>query len=266
MIELSVVVSVYENDNPQEFLKAIDSIFDQSYAPAEVIICADGPLSDDLEDVVSELGTRSIVTILRLERNIGLGGSRHYAIMNSNGKYVAVMDADDVSTHDRFKLQIEAHRAAQIDVVGGYIKEFSENGKTRIRDVPLRHDDIFKRGKYRSPVNHVTVMFKRDSYMSSGGYDAIRGVEDYDLFHRMLVGGYKFKNISEILVEVKFDNEVMVRRRGYTYLKCWLKLLFSMYQSGYLNLFQLIGLSCVHSAVKLSPAFVTPLIYKLIRS
>ena len=73
-------------------------------------------------------------------------------------------------------------KSKSLDVAGGYISEFSENRLDQLRKVALSHEDIFRKGKYRSPMNNVTVMFKRESHLASGGYLPIRGIEDYDLF------------------------------------------------------------------------------------
>ena len=157
-------------------------------------------------------------------------------------------------------------KSKSLDVAGGYISEFSENRLDQLRKVPLSHEDIFRKGKYRSPMNHVTVMFKRESYLASGGYLPIRGIEDYDLFHRMLISGYKFENIPEILVNVSFDESAIKRRAGLSYLKCWISLLVKMYQSKYLNLLQFATLLVVHTIAKLLPRRIIPFLYRFLRN
>jgi glycosyltransferase involved in cell wall biosynthesis len=266
MNELSVVLSVYKNDDPESFLRAVDSIMDQSRIPDEVIICVDGPVPENLDDAVLIADVDAKVKVYRLEKNIGLGGSRDYAIKQSRGTFIAVMDSDDFSLRNRFQLQLDLIKSKSLDVVGGYISEFSEHRLDQLRKVPLSHEDIFRKGKYRSPMNHVTVMFKRESYLASGGYLPIRGIEDYDLFHRMLISGYKFENIPEILVNVSFDESAIKRRAGLSYLKCWISLLVKMYQSKYLNLLQFATLLVVHTIAKLLPRRIIPFLYRFLRN
>lgn len=266
MSTLSVVMSIYKNDDSAAFLRAVDSIMEQSRIPDEVIICVDGPVPKDLDDAVRVVSIDVKVKVHRLVKNIGLGGSRDYAIRQSSGNFIAVMDADDLSLKNRFQLQYDLIENKSLDIVGGYISEFSPDRLNQVRKVPLLHEDIFRKGKYRSPMNHVTVMFKRESYFASGGYAPIRGIEDYDLFHRMLISGYKFENIPEILVNVSFDESAIKRRAGLSYLKCWISLLVRMYQSKYLNLLQLVILLVIHTIAKLLPRRMIPLLYRCLRN
>ena len=97
MNELSVVLSVYKNDDPESFLRAVDSIMDQSRIPDEVIICVDGPVPENLDDAVVIANVDAKVKVYRLEKNTGPGGSRDYAIKQSRGAFIGVMDSDDFS-------------------------------------------------------------------------------------------------------------------------------------------------------------------------
>ena len=45
-MDFSVSISVYEKDNPQHFIVAIESVFEQTVKPTEVILVVDGPIPD----------------------------------------------------------------------------------------------------------------------------------------------------------------------------------------------------------------------------
>lgn len=53
--DISVAMSVYKSDNPIYLHVAIESVFNQTLLPKEVVLVGDGPLSTDLNDVISEL-------------------------------------------------------------------------------------------------------------------------------------------------------------------------------------------------------------------
>ena len=264
-MSISTVMSCYYQDDPDYFQEAFISILNQSCPPEEIVIVADGPLSEGLKNIVTEVEKNPIVSVIWFEENYGLGAARHRAIEECSGDFVAVMDADDISINDRFESQLAAFQEFEVDIVGGYIREFSDSNEA-IRKVPLKHQEIFSSGRNRSPFNHVSVMFKRDAYFKSGGYRPIRGVEDYDLWHRMLMSGCRGMNIPKILVDVRFGANDIGRRRGITYLKCWLNLLWNMYQSGYIGLFRLLGLGVLHSVTRLLPSRLVVLYYPLLRS
>jgi glycosyltransferase involved in cell wall biosynthesis len=65
------------------------------------------------------------VKILRLERNLGPGLSRDHAIRASKHNIVAIMDADDLCSFNRFERQLHELTINGVDVVGGFIEEFN---------------------------------------------------------------------------------------------------------------------------------------------
>ena len=54
--KFSVAMSVYKNDNPQDFKTAVHSIYDkQTVRPSEIVLVEDGPIPAEMEAVVKEL-------------------------------------------------------------------------------------------------------------------------------------------------------------------------------------------------------------------
>lgn len=237
----SVVMSIYSGDNPSQIEEAISSVLVQTLVPREFIIVIDGQISEALWAALDKYKGSKLIKIFELKENIGLAGSRNYAIKQASYNFIAVMDADDICDTDRFAAQFEAINSKDVDVVGGQIIEFSQHKGTRkfgyLRKVPLNHQDITERGKLRSPINHVTLMFKKDAFLSIGGYRDIKFVEDYELFHRLLMNGAKFINMEQVLVYVRSSSEQYKRRLGWSYLKAELNLQNEMKASGYLGRF-----------------------------
>ena len=52
-MKYSVVMSVYAKDNPEWFKQAIDSLLNQTIQPDEIVVVADGPLTLQLNTVLS---------------------------------------------------------------------------------------------------------------------------------------------------------------------------------------------------------------------
>ena len=51
-MNLSVLLSVYNKENPSYLAKSLDSIFSQTLFPTEVILVKDGPLYNELDSVI----------------------------------------------------------------------------------------------------------------------------------------------------------------------------------------------------------------------
>jgi hypothetical protein len=68
--------------------------------------------------------------------------------------------------------------------------------------------------KGRSPVNHVTAMYKKSWVLNVGNYAKYRTSEDYNLFVKLIMAGAKIYNLQESLVSVRMGNEQQMRRGG----------------------------------------------------
>lgn len=226
--EFSVSMSVYKNDKPEFFRQALDSIINQTLAPLEVVLVVDGPVPNEIVNVVKEYKSRcGSFKIVWLENNVGHGNARKIGLENCTYDIVALMDSDDISVPDRFEKQLKCFEEDnKLSIVGGYIQEFIENVENvvGIRTVPLLDAEIKEYIKSRCPMNQMSVMFKRQDVMKSGGYIDWYCDEDYYLWIRMYLSGCKFKNLSENLVNVRVGTEMYRRRSGWRYFKSEAKL------------------------------------------
>lgn len=90
---VSVIMPVY---NSAKYLnEAIDSILNQTYENIELIVIDDGS-SDNSVDLIKKYNS-SKIRFFQNEKNIGVSATRNKAIDLSNGKYIALMDSDDIS-------------------------------------------------------------------------------------------------------------------------------------------------------------------------
>lgn len=220
---LDVVISIYNRTNKYECLKALLSVTKkQSTKPNNVIIVCDGPGCSDVISYIKENYDNSVnLIIYSYEDNKGPGFARDFAIRKSKSDLIAIMDSDDLSVPERFQLQInEFKNNAYLSLCGGFIEEYDFNLNSlekTIRVVPIEHEHIKKNIKIKSPFNNVTVMFKKDAYLISGGYPHKRSSEDYALWGRFISSGFITKNISKSLVSVNFDPSLLDRRSGFKF-------------------------------------------------
>lgn len=218
----SATISCYKNDSPKDFETAFLSIYNQTVSPDEIIITVDGPISSELEQVVSRFEREFQAVILRSAQNNGLGMAHALAVSHAKYDYIAIMDADDISVPDRFEKQLAViAEHPEIDVIGGQIDEFigSPENVVGIRSVPLEDHMVKRYLRRRCPFNHMTILMNSHMVKEAGNYQDWHYNEDYFLYCRMLEKGAVFCNLPDILVHVRVGEEMYRRRGGWKYFK-----------------------------------------------
>lgn len=222
-MEFSVCMSVYKNDKPADFLVAVRSIYNQTAAPNDIVLVVDGPVGEEQKKAITTLqGEIAVLNVIWLPTNQGHAIARQTALMAAKNELVAVMDADDISVPTRFEKQLEIFkRQPDVTVVGGLINEFigEPTNVVGTRIVPKQDDAIKGYLKSRCPMNLVTVMMRKSHLQAVGGYIDWYCEEDYYLWIRLALAGYKFYNIQENLVDVRVGEEMYQRRGGWRYFK-----------------------------------------------
>jgi glycosyltransferase involved in cell wall biosynthesis len=222
-IEFSVLIPVYIKENPANLKTAMESVLDhQTVLPQEVVIVEDGPITKELEQVLSDISSKypKVIRRIKMPVNQGMGAAMNLGLNNLAYKWVARMDSDDIAVPNRFETQTEFLKAhPEIDVLGSAIEEFDHTpgDLKHFRTLPEKHDEIIKLMKFRNPVNHMTVFFRRDVAMQAGGYWSNRFFEDYNLWYEMKKVGARFHNMNQNLVHVRVGNDMVGRRSGYAY-------------------------------------------------
>lgn len=238
-IPFSVCMSVYRNDKPENFVVSVRSIYNQTIQPDEIILVVDGPIPKQIDNSITELkGEIPVMKVIRLDKNMGHAIARQTGLDAAKNNFCAVMDSDDIAVPERFEKQLKAFEDHHdVSVVGGIINEFIgcvDNVVGR-RLVPENDSDIKEYLKSRCPMNLVTAMVKKDDVMKVGGYQDWYCEEDYYLWIRMALNGFKFYNIQDNLVNVRVGEEMYHRRGGMKYFKSEAKLQKYMWREGIIS-------------------------------
>ena len=213
----SLLVSVYDGDRADHLRRAFRSaVDDQTVPPDQVVIVQDGPVREELAQCLAELAAASPVpvTIVRLERNLGLGPALDRGIAAAWHDVVARMDADDVAMPHRFEVELPLIRDA--DLVGAGLLEFVDDTDDVVgqRIPPTDPDRIQRYARLADPFNHPTVVYRRQAVLAAGGYGDLPLMEDYALFARMLGNGARAINVAEPLVFYRVGSTAFKRRGG----------------------------------------------------
>ncbi len=223
-LKFSVAMSVYRNDDPAQFDRALESITVlQTVKPDEIVLVVDGPVGDGLNGVIAKYEALfSIFRVIRLEKNGGLGNALRLAVEHATYELIARMDSDDVSLPTRFEEQLRYFSEnGEVDIVGGDISEFvgEEENVVAYRKVPCSDAEIKAYMKKRCPLNHVSVMYKKAAVLNAGGYLDLFWNEDYYLWIRMAEKGAVMGNTGTVLVNVRTGADMYSRRGGKKYFK-----------------------------------------------
>ena len=212
----TVLMAVYKNDNPFLFRKAIESVIANTLLPNQFIIVIDGPLSSELNIVIRDFSSSSIIKIdfISLPHNIGLASALNKAIPFIKYPWVVRADSDDINLPHRFLSQAKfIIDNPNIDLFGSQILELNNNTMVhKNKYVPLSQPDIFKFLKFRNPFNHMTICIRLNVLILSGGYPNIYLREDYGLWSIVLSLTQNVANMKDILVHVNSID--LVSRRG----------------------------------------------------
>lgn len=205
---ISVLMCNYNNS---EYLEsAIQSILSQSVTNFEFIIIDDGSMDESIKIIKKyEAIDERIVAVYK--SNTGLVDSLNLGLSIAKYKYIARMDADDISLPNRFKLQVEfLEKNSEYAICGGRTNLINQHG-VYIREGNYPTDDSVLQKKMEDGcfLSHPATMYRRDVICEFGGYrkEALHA-EDYDLWLRVMTK-HKVHNIDElVLLYRQHDNKV----------------------------------------------------------
>lgn len=223
MSELSVILPVYKKDKVEYLSKSVESILYQTYKNIHLYIGVDGPVGDNLKEVLQLLEKQNNVSVVWFKENRGLACVLNNLLdicFKDGYEYVARMDADDISELTRFEKQMaymEEH--PEIDVVGGAIKEIDEEGKYRNKTIvyPEGPEDCRAFFAKRNPHAHPAVLFRKSFFDKLNGKKyrpEYRQNQDTMLWFDGMMVGTKHANIPDVVLQFRMTDTMFKKRRN----------------------------------------------------
>ncbi|MDF2789078.1 MAG: glycosyl transferase family 2 [Neobacillus sp.] len=205
-MEISVVTAVY---NGEAYLKeSIESILKQTFQQFEYIIVNDG--SDDKTKEILDHVTDNRVKVIHLERNGGAANALNIGINEAKGIWIALQDADDVSSEHRLERQLHfINSDSTLVAVGSLIQCIPGNDK--VEQSSLDWEESWFNSKkhfskdqfFSTPICNGTGFFSKKAYEIIGGYDpTFKIAYDYDLWTRMFEVG-EISVVPEVLYKYR---------------------------------------------------------------
>ena len=204
---ISIIYPVF-NDNPVFIEQSLNSLLAQDYLNFEIIIVDDSTEGRTL-DCINRFSEDKRIRLIREKNTLGLSQALNIGIRVAQGIYIARADADDISTYDRLRTQVNfLEKYQDIDVVGSNIIYINNDGqKLKMRKYPETNESIYRYIHLRNPLAHPTVMFRKCFFDTVGYYNIqLKRAEDYDLWFRAKKQNIKIYNIQAPLVYYRISN------------------------------------------------------------
>lgn len=198
--KVSVIMPVY---NAEKYIKeAVKSIMNQTEKDLELILIDDCGTDDSMARAQEIRDDR--IRIIHNQCNRGISFSRNQGIEHARGKYIALMDDDDVAPVDRLDVEcrfLDEHE--DIDVVGGGALWINEEGKitSYLREIICNPKRIRAELIFRDVIENGSAMI-RTKFVKKNNLryrDNYLGMEDFKFWTECSVLG-NIANISKVLL------------------------------------------------------------------
>ncbi len=199
---VSVVIPTY---NSVRFVtEAIDSVLNQTFKDFEILVVDDGS-KDETKEVLNEKYGDSIKYIYK--ENGGVSSARNYGIERAKGKYIALLDADDIWLREKLEKQVDLLES-QEDIGLCYVGTIKTNEELLPKSYIEAHSFEDYCEALLLKMNIVSgscssVIIKRELLVKTEGFDKIFSTcADWEYWLRLSLLT-KFAPINEYLVKYR---------------------------------------------------------------
>jgi glycosyltransferase involved in cell wall biosynthesis len=189
---------------------ALDSVLAQTYQDHEIIVVNDGsPDTPALEAVLEPYRSRIIYLC---QENRGLAGARNTGVRAARGRFIGLLDADDLWEPEFLSAQVallESDPTLSLVYADGIIFGDSPYAGRKLMEMSPSEDEVtFERLVTRACTVHVcATLVRREALLSAGLFDeSLRMGEDIDMWLRIMKSGGRIAHQRRALTRY--------RRRG----------------------------------------------------
>ncbi|OGS75596.1 MAG: hypothetical protein A2Z94_07320 [Gallionellales bacterium GWA2_55_18] len=210
---VSVLMTIY---NAEPYLRAaIDSLIAQTFSDWELIAVENG--STDKSMLILKSYSDPRIRIFPFEANIGRTPALRFAFDQARGDYIAVLDADDVSSQNRLAQQaafLDQHN--DVALVGSWAQHIDKHGKVfDVFEPPTNQKELQNCLGWTNPIIHSSAMYRRQLAHEVGGYpENIVWAQDLGLI-LALAQRAKIAMIANYLCQVRVLSAGMTRSIKY---------------------------------------------------
>jgi glycosyltransferase involved in cell wall biosynthesis len=204
MPRVSIVMAAY---NAAAFLQeSVGSILAQTVTDFELIVVDDA--STDATATMLKQFADPRLRVITLTRNGGAANARNQGLATARGDYIAIMDADDVSSASRIEIQADfLDRHPEIALVGAAVYDNIDIDGCVLHTSYLPEESHIIASTLRQKwcCLHSSLMFRREVVDRVGGYrPELDAAEDHDFILRIL-DHYRIRNLNSKLVSYRIN-------------------------------------------------------------
>jgi glycosyltransferase involved in cell wall biosynthesis len=208
--KISVIMSCF-NESEVEIKWAVESILNQSMKDFEFIIIIDNPNNSKLISILESYNKKfEKIILIKNKKNLGLASSLNLGIKLSCGKYIARMDADDISLKSRLKTQYNyLEKNSNVDIVFSWANYLDDYGNIikihNPRNIICKNlkSNFFKKHIFVHP----TLFCKRKIFLKNEYDSNYLKAQDFELWLR-LICKYNVRIIEEVLLNYKVSRGI----------------------------------------------------------
>ena len=210
---VSIIMGIYNCENTLD--EAIQSLLDQTNQQWKLIMCDDGSKDNTYKKAENYAEQYENIILIQNDKNMGLNYTLNHCLEYVDTEYVARMDADDISLPTRLEKEINfLDNHEEYTIVSTPMIYFDENGDFR---VGKGNGEIIKSDFIKgTPFCHAPCMVRSEAYRKVKGYtvaEKLLRVEDYHLWYKMYLNGYRGYNLKEPLYKMRDDRDAKNRRK-----------------------------------------------------
>jgi glycosyltransferase involved in cell wall biosynthesis len=205
---VSVLMTVYNCE--KYILHSINSILSQSYKKLE-LICVDDNSSDRSIFLIKKYFLLNPkIRIIKVNKKIGRVNALNLGLKYCKGKYIAILDADDVSKKNRIIEQVNVFKKKKIQLVSSWVNFIDSNGKLLKKkyNFNLNERQLKERLACENILSFSSIMLQRSFLLEIGGFPKeFTYAVDYALYFKLLINNCKIFIIKKYLVCNRIHNE-----------------------------------------------------------
>lgn len=203
--KVSVLMSVYNSS--RFIIESVESILGQTFKDFEFIIVNDCSTDNSLNIIKKYAKQDKRIVLIKNKKNIGLTKSLNKGLKIARGKYIARIDADDISLPNRLQTQYQfLEENPDIFLAGSGAIIIDSKGKEIGKYEPITCEEKLKKVlETKNAIYHSTIMFRneKNNFYREKFYYA----QDYDFYLRILLEKKRLINNPDILIKYRISSQ-----------------------------------------------------------
>lgn len=159
---VTVFITAY---NAEKYIaEALESIINQTYRNLEILVVNDASEDNTLKIIESYQDKDNRIRLINNNKNRGIPYNRNLGLTEANGKYLAIMDSDDLSDPNRIYKQVNyMEKNPEIDAIGTHYKVIGSKFRNKISSRYNTPEEIKVRLLFANPIANPTSMIRKNT-------------------------------------------------------------------------------------------------------